>query len=271
MEDEKLFKAWQAQLEEVDPIEQMDCFRAIELNISNVCNLRCPFCPQAQGWKNTKIPYMTVETARVLEKQLREFNFKGYICIAGWGEPSLNPDIEEIIDIFKDFRPQLITNGIPLDKEVWERLTKKCQIKISIHDWDNVEYYKEKFKNTNAWFRNHDAKNPQMNLYNRAGYLNQPVEPITRQCYLMFYKTCIDVDGAYIQCEADWARKSETDKTIFNTSIKEYFTQTVNEKRKRMLMDGGRQNFECCKTCDIIGTLTGKKYVDFWRKNNENN
>lgn len=269
-EDPKKFNIWKDMVEDVNPIHQIDCLRAVEVNLSNVCNLRCPFCPQSQGWTTDSPKYMSVETAKEIANQLKSFNFHGYLCIAGWGEPSLNPNFEEIINLFKDFQPQVITNGKTLDEETWHRICDISQVKISVHDWDNLEYYKEKFKNTNAWFRNHDAKNPQMNLYNRAGYMSEPEEKIYRQCYLMFYKVCIDTDGTYYQCEADWARKSKTPMTIFNTPIYNYFSTIINYRRRLMLLEGGRQNFECCKTCDINGLMVGEKFVEFWKEKNTN-
>lgn len=266
-EDPKKFNIWKNMVEDIEPKEQFDCLRAIEVNLSNVCNLKCSFCPQSQGWSTTAPKFMSYEIAQEIANQLHKSNFKGYLCVAGWGEPSLNPDFERILDLFVDFTPQVITNGKTLDSETWKRICNKVQVKISVHDWDNLEYYKEKFADTNAWFRNHDVNNPQMNLYNRAGYMSEPKERITRQCYLMFYKVTIDTDGNYYQCEADWARKSKSNYNIFNTSIFDYFTKIVNEKRKLMLSKEGRQNFDCCKTCDINGLLVGGKFVQFWKEN----
>lgn len=266
-EDPKKFNIWKDMVEGIEPKEQFDCLRAVEVNLSNVCNMRCSFCPQSQGWTTTAPKFMPLDTAKEIANQLHQNNFKGYLCVAGWGEPSLNPDFENIIDLFKDFQPQVITNGRTLDRETWKRICDKVQVKISVHDWDNLEYYKEKFADTNVWFRNHDVNNPQMNLYNRAGYMSEPEEKIYRQCYLMFYKVTIDTDGNYYQCEADWARKSKSNYNLFNTTIFDYFTKIVNEKRKLMLTENGRQNFECCKTCDINGLLVGEKFVRFWKEN----
>jgi len=270
MEDPKKFNIWKDMIESIEPQEQIDCLRALEVNICNVCNMRCSFCPQSQGWKTTAPKYMNYAVASEIARQLKEINFKGYVCIAGWGEPSLNPDFDRIIDLFKEFQPQVITNGRTHTSKYWKEICSKVQVKISVHDWENLEYYKKKFKNTNVWLRNHDIKNPEMNLYNRAGYMNKPKRRIKRPCYLMFYKVTIDTDGSYYQCEADWARKSNSLDNIYSCSIKNYFdSEFVNKKRAKMLEKEGRQGFECCKNCDINGLLVGEKFVEFWKKKNQ--
>lgn len=267
MENQQQFNTWKSLVEDIEIKTQLDCLRIIELNISNVCNLKCSFCPQSHGWKTNKEMFMGLHTVKEICKQLNEIDYKGFVCIAGWGEPSTNPNFYEIVDILKSFNPQIVTNGKLLDKDVWEKITKIAQIKVSVHDWSNIQWFKSKFQNTNAWYRNHDVNNPQMNLYNRGGYLNKPIERIYKECYLPFYKIAIDVDGKYIQCEADWECKSETENSIWNTHIENYFVNKCDIVREKMLSENKRQSFNCCKDCDIDGRLYGKKFVDFWINN----
>lgn len=258
------FNTWKNQVEDIDIKEDIDCLRIIELNLSNVCNLRCPFCPQSRGWKNNTLNFMSLETAKIISEQLNDINFKGYICTAGFGEPSLNPQWKEILNMFSNFNIVVVSNG-QAPKEDWEDITKIAQIKISVHDWENIEKYKEKFKNTNAWFRNHDAINPKMNIYNRGGYLWEPKERTERICNLPFYKIFIDSDGSYLSCEADWQRKSGNSSfNVKSITIKEFFINNLRDTRKRMLSKGGRQNLESCKFCDIQGDLTGLKFREYW-------
>ena len=165
------------------------------------------------------------------------------------------------------FNVVLVTNGILLDASTWKNISAFCQIKVSVHDWKNKDYFEKKFNGTNAWLRNHDVENPQMYLYNRAGFLNVPETQIETPCNYPFYKVMIDADGTYAICEADWKRKSNTDYTVFDCSIKDYFVNRLESKRSLMLSEKGRQNCESCKNCDIIGTLVGRKFVDFWKAN----
>lgn len=265
-ENKEQFNTWKKQVEDIEIKEPIDCLRIIELNLSNICNLRCPFCPQSKGWKNNKVDFMDVETAQLIAEQLKSFNFKGYICTAGFGEPSLNPNWKEILHLFSDFNIVVVSNG-QAPQEDWEDITNIAQIKISVHDWNNIEKYKEKFKNTNAWFRNHDVIKPKMNIYNRGGFLWEPKEVTSRVCNLPFYKIFIDCDGSYLSCEADWNRKSGDEKfNIRDIPIEKFFTETLMGRRILMLGKAGRQNLPACQYCDIQGDLTGKKFKKYWEE-----
>lgn len=136
-------------------------------------------------------------------------------------------------------------------------------MKVSVHDWSKIEFFKEKFKNTNAVLRNHDIKTPEMNLYNRGGYLSKPVEKIEKICNYLFYKIMVDIDGHYMQCEADWEKKSKTDYSLFDMPIDKYFL-SLDRERDKMLKIGHRQNCEACVFCDINGTMAGDKFVEFY-------
>lgn len=270
MENQKLFNTWKAQVEEIDPTCQLDCLRIIEVNLSNVCNFKCPFCPQSKDWPIKDPKFMSLDTAKEISKQLKSFDFQGYICTAGFGEPALNPQFMEILEAFKGFNIVIVSNGALRSSKDWEHLSSFAQIKISVHYWDKLRWYQEKFEHTNAWFRNHDIINPEMNIYNRAGALGD-VEPIYNVCNYPFYKIFIDTDGTYLRCEADWSRNSARDLTIFNTSISKYFTETLEEDRAKMIEEPYRQNFESCKYCDINGRLTGTKFIDYWKLERYNN
>lgn len=270
MENPTLMNTWKNDVEIIDITSTIDCLRSIELNLSNICNFRCPFCPQSLGWKNNNINFMTLDTVKVIKQHLKEINYKGYICTAGFGEPSLNPKFKEIIKELKDFKIVIVSNGTLLSKEDWEEIENygnNIQIKISVHEWDKIDDYRDKFKNTKSWFRNHDMKNPQMNLYNRAGYLQKTEQHLSRRCNYPFYKVFIDSNGDYLQCEADWNRQSKCQYNIFNTTIYDYYTTILEERRKLMMTDIGRQNFKCCEICDIDGQMIGDNIVKWWDEN----
>lgn len=267
MENQTQFNSWKDTVEDCELKTQIDCLRILELNISNVCNLKCSYCPQAYGWNSPTTKFISNAVVDEICKQLKSFDYKGYICIAGHGEPTLHKDLINILQKLSCFNVVLVTNGLLLDAKTWEHISTLCQIKVSVHDWKNKAQFEQKFKNTNAWLRNHDVENPQMYLYNRAGFLNVPESRIETPCHYPFYKVMVDSDGTYAICEADWKRKSNTAYTVFDCSIEEYFVNKLDEKREAMICSQGRQNCESCKTCDIIGTLVGSKFVEFWKAN----
>lgn len=264
-EDPKVFNNWKQNVEDISIITQLDCLRIIELNISNKCNLRCPFCPQSKQYEYD-IEYMNLDIIDEIAKQLFDIEYNGYICIAGHGEPTLHREIKKIIEKLSSFKVILVTNGTFLCREDFQILSNFCTLKVSIHDWKNLRKYEEKFNGINAIFRNHDMLNPQMNLYNRGGYLNTNIK--SGKCNYPFYKIMIDVDGTYRICEADWKNISRTIFSIYDIKIKDYFVQYLNVYRQKMLLSKARLNVQPCCSCDIDGQLIGNKFIDFWKKTN---
>lgn len=262
MESAKIFNKWKELIEDFEITNELDCLRSIEINISNICNLKCPFCPHSLTSFQQEKTMMSLDTAKLLAEQLKSFNYKGFICLAGFGEPTLNPQVKEIIKALKDFKVVLVTNGIPLSKEDFEELDKYCQLKISVHHWDCLPLFKEKFKNTKAIFRNHDMINPEMNKYNRNGIFEK-LNNYKGLCYYTYYEVMIDYDGCYLQCNADWNRKSKTKASLYNTHIKDWF---VNNQMKTTMLQGREHCKHCC--CDIDGKLIGENCYQYFKKIN---
>ena len=73
----------------------------IEIEPTEGCNLGCKFCGlrgiREKGTKPWK--FMTIETAKELAAKIRKENWKSRIAFCGHGEPTLNPNLLEIIKI----------------------------------------------------------------------------------------------------------------------------------------------------------------------------
>lgn len=94
----------------------------IELDLTDFCNLQCPGCPTKQGknklnWNKTK---------PILEKISKENNINDITICGNGGEPTLHPDITNIIEdlskIFPGVKITLSTNGENLKYFDTERL-----------------------------------------------------------------------------------------------------------------------------------------------------
>lgn len=261
-EDVDIFDSWKQCVENVKIRSNIDCMRIVEVNISNVCNLKCPFCPQS-AHLSYALDYADISTMQILVDHLHDIKYAGYVCIAGHGEPTLHPQFFRILGMFHDFNAVLVTNGTMFSNQEWFSISQLCQIKVSIHDWTNREKYFKRFAGTNAIFRNHDMLNPQMNIYNRAGQMTdiKNCNDISKRCNYPFYKIMVDVDGTYLICEADWLSISKTTANVTNISVHEYFCNNLQKIRKMMM--NGRNNIKCCINCNINGQMIGNNFVDY--------
>ena len=82
------------------------------LEITNVCNLSCSFCPGTRREKR----FMTPEEFETLSRKLRRH--VEYLYLHLMGEPLLHPKLEEILGIAarQGFRVIITTNGTLLDR-----------------------------------------------------------------------------------------------------------------------------------------------------------
>ena len=89
-------------------------FKRMYLEITNVCNLRCAFCPGTQRPRR----FMTPEEFRQLATRLRPYGT--YLMLHVMGEPLLHPRLAELLDIAGalGFRVCLVTNGTLLPRQL---------------------------------------------------------------------------------------------------------------------------------------------------------
>lgn len=89
----------------------------IEIEPTEGCNLGCSFCGLRGIRKNGTKPwnFMTLETAEKIAKKIRDEKWKSKIQFCGHGEPTLNPELLEIMKIFRRELPNndmsMMTNG----------------------------------------------------------------------------------------------------------------------------------------------------------------
>lgn len=111
----------------------MKKFKKIYVEITNICNLSCHFCPKSKR----KPEYMKLDS---FEKILREIKpFTDYIYLHVKGEPLLHPQLEEFLDLayVYGFRVNITTNGSFIKGIGDKLLTKPAlrQINFSLHSF----------------------------------------------------------------------------------------------------------------------------------------
>jgi len=98
------------------------------VEITNICNLQCSFCPGTKREKRMMAP----EAFRRLAEKLR--GYVGYLYLHVMGEPLLHPQLEEILSIAGalGFKVCITTNGTLLQKRQEILLNEPALYKISI-------------------------------------------------------------------------------------------------------------------------------------------
>ncbi len=108
-------------------------FKKVYIEISNICNLQCSFCPEVK--RDKKI--MSPELFGKILKQVAPLTEQ--VCLHLMGEPLAHPEFQEIFAICEEEKTpiNLTTNGILLKKHQDFLLSQKClrQINFSLHSF----------------------------------------------------------------------------------------------------------------------------------------
>lgn len=153
--------------------------KRIYLEITNSCNLNCPFCTNEKGNN-----FLTLNEIDNYTSQIKKYC--DYIYLHMLGEPLLHLNFNEILDILdkKELNLQLVTNGTLLNNYP-DILSHKClrKLSISIHSINNVNIDNSYFEtinklienniNTNIELRFYDKENLSKDLIDYLKYLKQ--------------------------------------------------------------------------------------------------
>lgn len=278
----RLLRAEQADINNIHYIG----LSTIELNISELCNRTCSFCPRhdPKVYPNQKL-FMEISTIKNLVVELEENNWYGDVHITGFGEPHTHPDLKKIVMELKRYKKlyvEVTTNGdLIVDKQngYAEKLFEIGLDMLTVDCYDGKEQYEKRMKIMKSYkgknrLRSHeDTGNVQelMKRYgfnNRSGIMESLVKVPKNACYLPFYKTLIDWNGNIVLCCNDWYRKAGDLGNINNTSLKNAWNSEKLNKIRKDLSLGKRK--KACEKCDIVGIKYGKKSFDLHLDNIKN-
>lgn len=112
----------------------MKRFKKVYIEITNVCNLSCSFCPITQRAPE----FMGLEAFENILLQIKPYT--DYIYLHVKGEPLLHPNIENMLDLAFEygFKVNITTNGTLIDRVKDKILYKKSlrQVNFSLHSFD---------------------------------------------------------------------------------------------------------------------------------------
>lgn len=243
------------------------------LNISDVCNRSCNYCPRHYSYKSPhKYVFMDFDVLSKICSDLGH-SYAGMFSFSGFGEPTLHPYIEKMLNICINKCPDatilIITNGDYIDS-----ISNICKnvnviVEISMHEKFSVQkmshmrnvikcdlLFKDNYTNTCAF-------------NNRAGNVplfNENMHAVcTNCCNIPFYKMAVDVNGDVYQCCSDWTR-SVIFGNVMTDNIYDIWTCSKLNQIRRNLINGNRKDCVLCSKCSANGTFAGNEYMMDWKK-----
>ena len=233
----------------------------IELNLSEICNYTCPFCPRGHGYPNLNL-HMTLETADTIVNQIKELGHPVAVQLAGRGEPTLAKHFGEIAQKLLDLRDEV---GITIEMNTNGKWVDKYL--DLIEQFDDVVYnvYPETVEDAETLqkrypkFRVKDKNDIySRNWKTRAGYIPDQVSPEPEYyhpkyggiCHKPFEVVYINWNGDYNLCCDVW-KDIETLGNVNTESIKEYTTKNARLTEYRNRLIRGKRDMDPCKDCNI--------------------
>lgn len=120
----------------------MKRFKKVYIEITNVCNLACSFCPPTRRSPD----FMSIETFSKILDQIKPYTDYVYLHIKG--EPLLHPELDKFLDLGyeKGFKINITTNGTLIKKAQGKIMGKPAlrQVNFSLHSMEGNEGYHKK-------------------------------------------------------------------------------------------------------------------------------
>ena len=105
----------------------------VQVEVSTFCQLRCVMCPKTIFRVEWISKNLDMETFKRIP-----FDLFRFAHLQGWGEPLLNPEIVEMIDVAREnCKVGLTTNGLLLDQFANDLVKRLDYIAISIASADD--------------------------------------------------------------------------------------------------------------------------------------
>lgn len=147
----------------------MKKFKKVYIEITNVCNLSCSFCPKTKR----EYKYLGVEEFKHTLEEVKLYT--DYIYFHLMGEPLLNPNLEKFLDLAyeNNLKVNITTNGtlLPKVKEILIKSKALRQVNISLHSFEaneNVNFYE--YINNVLEFCNESSCIKSLRLWNLDSY-----------------------------------------------------------------------------------------------------
>ena len=250
----------------------------IELNITELCNFTCSFCPRGHGYPNSN-KHMSVETAQEIAKQIKELQMPVAIQFAGRGEPTLGNNFREIAEIMLNLKKdapitlEINTNGNRTDKYL-EIIEQFDYVVYNVYAENKLGFKKSQKKYKK--FTVKDKTDPTSREWKtRSGYMpdviNGHKDFINHRygglCHKPFEVVYIDYQGNYNLCCDVW-HNIEVLENIYTQPIKEYTTKNARLMEYRENLMQGKRSLKPCNACNVQCSVSFMQKIEDLRNAN---
>jgi len=276
-------KAVKKNIEEHRPIfnkvymkDGVPLFSQLELNINELCNRRCPFCPRSGDYPNQNL-HIDLDLVESIALQLEELEFKGVVNICGTGEPLLTKYIESIVNKLasRKLLVEIVTNGdfltiekikslysAGLSKFVVSMYDGAHQIKINNDIFKSAGIAKDRYILRDRWYT--EEKDYGVIYTNRTGAIDSPeLVKNSAPCYYPSYALYIDWNGDVLLCCQDSYNRTIKIGNANDRKIFDLWTDQEFIKYRKNLRSGLRCD-KPCSQCNANGQVYGKDHAGLW-------
>jgi len=245
----------------------------ISLNISDDCNMKCKICPRGNGYihKNNLPMFMSLDTVKLFASQLGK-DCKTILILAGMGEPTLHPQLKEIINILHTYCPKckinMTTNGLNLTDDIIN-INALNVIVISAYSQKLLNEYIQKYEHIEKiilqpMFEGNYFKEIN-NRANNSYYVSEEKIPNNSPCNLPFCNLTLDLNGDILPCCLDFQRISVMGN-IYKQNIYNIWENNFKNLRFAHIHKNRKENKLCCQ-CDVIGMKESNinRFFNFWK------
>lgn len=253
-------------------------FSWLELNINELCNRTCDFCPRhdPKVYPNQNL-HMSLDIAENIANQLGELKYTGMVNISGTGEPLMTGHVSDIVKVLadKNIHTEIVTNGDRLKPKLIEKLYTAglAQLVVSMYDGpEQIDKFNNLFKECGiheSLYSLRDRWYPPEDDYgllytNRAGFLGKKLTEIEkRSCFYPHYSVYLDWNGDMLLCCQDMYNRTVKFGNITEKPLVELWKDSKLMKFREKLKKGDR-SLSPCSNCTANGLIFGENHAKLW-------
>lgn len=263
-------------VDDVQYHESYPLFSWIEINLTELCNRKCGFCPRGDGSYPNQDLHMSIDLVESIGNELRDINFKGAVGLCGYGEPMLHNDIYEVLRKLHGIDVEIVTNGDQLTLQIISELYEAglTHLQISMYDGPHQIDMFESMLNeagvVNAMYSLKDrwydeTRDYELHLTNRAGTVDiGPTKiKLNKPCNYLAYSLMIDWNGDILLCPQDWHKKRKFGSLTSMSLVAAWLSSPVKKYRDQLI--SGNRNCHPCNLCNTPGEKLGSNHAKVWR------